>query len=489
MHKLEIKNKQKKLHESRMLLPAAYSESLMPSLRLTHSSRFARRIGKFLLFMLICTVILMAFAPWQQSVTGSGNVVAYAPRERRQVIESPIKGRIVRWDENLVENARVTKGQFLVEIQDLDADYVERLNAQLLNTERQVFEVKNQLEFDKKALKQQEKVIESFELQLATYKKIKEQVKSAQDSFVEMAEKKVQAEQQQLSEYEVALPQLEAELNRTEELHREGNIALQKLQEIQRKFNEAKAKVKKAEAYVAAAKAELEGKQSERNSKVEKAQVDIDYAESNLGKAQSEASKLESTIAKTSQLVQKTEKELLDMKVKLARQKNQVVTAPIDGIVVQITPNIGSGILKEGAPLCTIVPETDEKAVQLWLNGNDVPLVKPGRHVRLQFEGWPAVQFSGWPSIAVGTFGGEVVSIDATDDGMGKFRVLVRPDVTDEEWPEDRYLRQGVRTNGWVLLEKVPLWFEVWRQLNSFPPVVPKEESKDGKSKPPKLPK
>lgn len=96
---------------------------------------------------------------------------------------------------------------------------------------------------------------------------------------------------------------------------------------------------------------------------------------------------------------------------------------------------------------------------------------------------------SGWPSIAVGTFGGEIVSIDASDNGMGKFRVIIRPDKQDQEWPEDRYLRQGVRTNGWVLLDTVPLWFEVWRQLNGFPPVVSKEEPKQKKSKPPKLPK
>ena len=179
------------------------------------------------------------------------------------------------------------------------------------------------------------------------------------------------------------------------------------------------------------------------------------------------------------------------MQVKLARQRNQIVTAPMDGFVVQITPHMGGGIVKEGDALCTIVPETQERAVQLWLNGNDIPLVEPGRHVRLQFEGWPAIQFAGWPSIAVGTFGGKIVSVDATDDGTGKFRVLIRPDASDQPWPEDRYLRQGVRANGWVLLNRVPLWFEVWRRLNGFPPVVSQGDpsSKGDKAKPPKVPK
>jgi len=114
-----------------------------------------------------------------------------------------------------------------------------------------------------------------------------------------------------------------------------------------------------------------------------------------------------------------------------------------------------------------------------------MPLVAPrgsdagsgvGSRVRLQFEGWPAVQFVGWPSVAVGTFGGEVMSIDAVDDGAGRFRIVIRPDPDDAPWPDTQYLRQGVRVKAWVLLRTVPLWQEVWRQLNGFPPVVaPKE--------------
>jgi hypothetical protein len=92
--------------------------------------------------------------------------------------------------------------------------------------------------------------------------------------------------------------------------------------------------------------------------------------------------------------------------------------------------------------------------------------------VRLQFEGWPAVQFVGWPSVAVGTFGGEVIAVDAADDGRGRFSIIVAPDVQDERWPGARFLRQGVRAKAWVLLRQVPLWLELWRQLNGFPPVV-----------------
>jgi hypothetical protein len=116
--------------------------------------------------------------------------------------------------------------------------------------------------------------------------------------------------------------------------------------------------------------------------------------------------------------------------------------------------------------------------------------------VRLQFEGWPAVQFVGWPSVAVGTFGGKVNRVFPTDDGTGSFRIVVTPDENDDAWPDQRYLRQGVRANGWVLLRQVPLGYEIWRQFNGFPPTVSEDRvdskgssSKEQKPAKPNLPK
>ena len=142
-----------------------------------------------------------------------------------------------------------------------------------------------------------------------------------------------------------------------------------------------------------------------------------------------------------------------------------------------MTPPLGE-IVKAGDPLLTLVPETMDRAVEIWVDGNDAPLIREGSTVRLQFEGWPAVQFVGWPSVAVGTFGGRVALIDATDDGQGKFRLLVVPDPAEPAWPDVRFLRQGVRAKGWVLMNRVSLGYEVWRQLNGFPPVVASEEPK-----------
>ncbi|NJK88354.1 MAG: HlyD family secretion protein [Myxococcales bacterium] len=138
--------------------------------------------------------------------------------------------------------------------------------------------------------------------------------------------------------------------------------------------------------------------------------------------------------------------------------------------------------MKVGDPLGIIVPDTQRRAVELIVDGNDAAWVEPGREVRLQFEGWPAVQFAGWPGASVGTFPGKVTFIDATDDGKGNFRLVVEPKPEDTPWPDEDRLRQGVRANGWVLLETVTLGFEAWRRLNGFPP-----ESEARKV--PKLPK
>lgn len=159
---------------------------------------------------------------------------------------------------------------------------------------------------------------------------------------------------------------------------------------------------------------------------------------------------------------------LAKAEVKLSRQQTQLITAPQDGTILRVLHGSGSVIVKEGDVLAVFVPDTFTPAVQLYVNGNDLPLITPGREVRLQFEGWPAVQFSGWPSMAIGTFGGVVSIVDPSVSKIGKFRVIITPK-KGESWPSNSYLRQGTRAYGWVLLNTVSLGYELWRQFNGFP--------------------
>jgi multidrug efflux pump subunit AcrA (membrane-fusion protein) len=151
-----------------------------------------------------------------------------------------------------------------------------------------------------------------------------------------------------------------------------------------------------------------------------------------------------------------------------SRQSNQTIRAPMDGYIARLKATGTSALISEGEVLAEFVPSGEDLAAEAYISGMDLPLVRQGSKVRLQFDGWPSVQFSGWPSVAVGTFGGKVAIIDPSVGADGRFRVIIVPH--KDKWPPPRFIRQGTRLNAWVLLNRVPLGFELWRQFNGFPP-------------------
>ncbi|MEM7780927.1 MAG: HlyD family efflux transporter periplasmic adaptor subunit [Pseudomonadota bacterium] len=158
----------------------------------------------------------------------------------------------------------------------------------------------------------------------------------------------------------------------------------------------------------------------------------------------------------------------------LSRQSEQTVLAPRDGFIQSLNAGDSATIVNAGDVLATFVPEASARVVEIFVDGRDVSLIQDGDDARLQFEGWPAVQFSGWPSVAIGTFEGYVVAVDPSAQPDGRFRVLIAEHPSAQHpWPEERYVRFGANARGWVLLETVPVGFEVWRQLNNFPPQLP----------------
>ncbi len=473
----------------RMLGPSAYNEALLPSLRLARSSRFARRIGKVLLVSLGIGFALVAVAPWQQSVTGKGNVLAFDPTDRPQTIEAPAKGRIDRWGPKVEPNAHVNKGDLIAEIQDIDPNFIVQLRLQVRTAKEKVDALKALRAASMLNKEAKESVRISQEARLKTYQSAKDQILASADAAIAGAENKIDAEKRQLEEFEAAMVQIEADYKRQERLFEAMAVSQVKYQQAERKYLEGQAKVKKAQAYVESARNYLEEKKADRNAKEQKADGEIAYAQTEVDKAIGEIRKAESEVQKATSELSEAQNKLSETEVKLARQQGQSVYAPVDGFLTSITSNQGGIMVKVGDPLCVIVPDTGDRAVEIILKGNDAPLVSPGRHVRLQFEGWPAVQFAGWPSVAVGTFGGKVVSVNATDNGKGQFVAYVRPDDERHGWPNERFLRQGVRANAWVLLEQVPLWYEIWRNMNGFPPVVPAIGDGTEKPKMPKLPK
>lgn len=166
--------------------------------------------------------------------------------------------------------------------------------------------------------------------------------------------------------------------------------------------------------------------------------------------------------------------ELQRTQVNVSRQSVQTVTAPRDGVILRVNAGDAATFVSAGAVVATFVPDNIERAVELYIDGRDVAIVRQGAKVRLQFEGWPAVQFSGWPSRAIGMFGGTVTAVDASAHSSGLFRILVVEDPEDPNpWPDQSYVRFGSKARGWVLLSEVTVGYEVWRQLNNFPPNFP----------------
>jgi RND family efflux transporter MFP subunit len=163
--------------------------------------------------------------------------------------------------------------------------------------------------------------------------------------------------------------------------------------------------------------------------------------------------------------------ELTRTEVNISRQSMQIVRAPRDGVILRVTAGDAATFINAGDIVATFVPDNAERAVELFVDGRDIALIRPGAKVRLQFEGWPVVQFSGWPSVAIGTFGGVVTAVDPSASAAGRFRVLVSEDTSDpHRWPDEDYVRFGSNARGWILLETVPIGYELWRQLNNFPP-------------------
>lgn len=467
--------------------PFRFHKSAAPDLYLTSVSRLARKTAKALLVVLVLAIAALVFLPWQQTLVSQGTVINYAPNSRPQTMVAPIKGRIINWNPAIVENSKIQAGTVICEIQDLDSDFMSRLEEQVRFSERSILVLTEQASAARRNLTANEESKKALERQLNVYKSVIEDIESGAEALVLMAKQKISAEENKVVELEATKALAQADFDRQKILYEEKIISFAKFQDYEAKLKEVSAKLEVAKANVRAANEELESKIRDKGTKVQKAQGEIEYAESSLNKAQADVEKAKGEISKIESELAKANQDLLDKQSKLARQQNQKIISPMDGQIVDINPILGGQILKEGDDICSIVPSGADRAAELWLNGRDTPLVQPGMDVRLQFEGWPAIQFTGWPSVAKGTFGGTVISVDAATDANGKTRILVSP-TTEEPWPENTNLLPGSRVNGWVLANRVPLWFEIWRNLNGFPPSYDgSDKAKDSKKE--KIPK
>lgn len=414
-------------------------------LQASASGRALRLAGRLIALAFVVFVLALAVTPWQQSVTGTGRVIAYAPLERQQSIEAPIAGRVVEW--HVEEGEHVEEGQLLAVISDNDPDLVDRLERARSSTETRLLTAKDGVNV---VLQQ---IIALEAAQTAAL--------SAAASRIDMGLDRLAAAEQARDAAVAGKRAADLNLERQRSLAEAGLTSTRNLELAELAAETAAADLERARATMRAADGEIRALRAERRRLEADTAADIEKARSSLQSVKGDVGKYEADLA--------------DREVEVARQHRMRITAPRSGAVLRLLAKQGGEFVAAGDPIVILVPETDARAVEIWVDGNDVPLVAPGRLVRLQFEGWPAVQFVGWPSVAVGTFAGEVAFVDATDDGYGRFRVVVIPtggDAEDELWPDGRFLRQGVQANAWILLDNVRLGFELWRQWNGLPPAI-----------------
>lgn len=421
----------------------------LPALSACQTPRLALSLARAVTLVLISLPFVLLFVPWQQNVTAKGRVIAYAPLERRQPVQAPVYGRVTEW---LVrEGSRVKKGEKLLQISDNDPSIMQRLGEQVVALRAKI---------DASRAK-----AESYTEQMQAYRRAETLALQSYDWKIKMLEEKITAQENEVAAKLAGFKTAEINIERQKALFKDGLVSKREFELAELKFEQTRTGLDQSKAKLRALEREREGTRAERG----KTKADFD-AKVNSSKASADAARSD---------LAEAEGKMSELSIKRARQSNMEVVAPMEGTVLRLEAALGD-FVKVGETLLVIVPDTESLAVELFVDGNDQPLVTEGRHVRLQFEGWPAVQFSGWPSVAIGTFEGVVRLVDRTDDGKGKFRILVRPPdlpegatpSPDQIWPESQYLRQGVRAKGWLLLNQVTLGYELWRRLNGFPPVV-----------------
>lgn len=422
------------------------TKTSLPVFQLVHSPKSVRSLAYLVLISFATLFVLLLILPWQQTSSGEGRVVAYAPLDRQQTIESPINGRITKW--HVVEGSQVKKGDPILDISDNDPDFLERLRQERTAVLQRI-----------EAAKQRE---ESIRYRITALRESQNNAVSAAESRKLMAKDRVNAALQAVDAAEASYKTAKLNLERQRQLLEKGLTSVRNFELSELDYANSRTGLDRARTAYQAALKEEKAFGSDQSRTGTDANAGIGEAKAQLALAQTE--------------VARGMEELPRIDARLSRQSNQELFAPRDGTIMRILANPDVQQVKEGDVIAVLIPDTKDRAVELFVSGNDIPLLSEGRLVRLQFQGWPVLQIDGWPEFAVGTFGGKVSLVDVTDNGSGYFRVLVVPDTSDDPWPSTRYLRQGVRAKGWIFLNRVSLGYELWRRFNDFPQMIPKDE-------------
>ena len=375
-------------------------------------------------------VVAALFLPWTQNITEYGVVTVREPNSRPQLVTAVVSGRIAEW--RVREGDTVRKGDTLVYLGEVKEDY---MDPQLL------VRLKSELEAKQKAYSSYMAKADALEDQWVALRR-------AGGFDVRATTLKAISDSAEASAQRISLTLAERQMARADTLARIGVKSLYEWEQRQDKFQETKSKSISATNNVGRAQADIEWKRSSYREKEAKLVSDRAAALADAASAQGEVQKLESKLS--------------SLRI---RVDNRYLLAPADGMVSRIfVPGLGQTV-KEAEPLVEVVPSAGSRAVEMQVPPQDIALVHVGLTAQVAFDGWPSLPLPGWPAGSTGVFTSKVVAVSPTPAADGKFRILLVP---TEPWPDE--LALGTGTYGVLLLKNVPLWYEIWRQFNGFPP-------------------
>lgn len=406
-------------------------------------------------------LIIFLLLPWTQNIQAPGLITTRSPEQRPQELNSIIDGRIEHWF--VKEGDLVEKGDTILKISEVEEYY---LDPELLKrTEEQILAKEGTVDFYRnKVTAIQNQLSATYQVRELTLQQLKNKIKQATLNVV--------TDSMALKAAETELKIAQDQYKRQEELYKQGLKSLTELEQRKQQLQNAEAKITTAANKFANTKNDL------LIAKIELNQTDNEYSEK-MAKAESDKFAALSEITNGESDVAKLKNQFSNYSI---RNAFYYVLAPQDG---QITKTISAGIgeiVKAGEMIVKIVPQKFQYAVEMYVRPMDLPLMNIGQKVRFQFDGWPAIVFSGWPVASYGTYGGVVVAIDNSVSENGKFRILVVEDSKDHKWPDA--LKVGGGAKGMALLKDVTIIYELWRNINGFPPDFYK--STDSKEQPSK---
>ena len=416
------------------------------SMKLAEGKKSKKAIKRILIGVFIATLIIM-FLPWTQNIQSKGKVTTLKPDQRPQTIHSVIAGRIEKWF--VQEGDYVSKGDTILFISEIKDEY---FDPNLLGR------TEEQLEAKEKSVQAYMEKVRALDNQIDALSQTSQLKLEQTENKLRQAKLKVTSDS---IAYEAARINNQIALeqkNRMEKMYDDGLKSLTELENRRLTYQKANASMIAAENKLLTSRNEV------INAQVEITSIQAQYRDY-LAKTESEKQATLSSMYDAEATVTKLQNQYMNYSV---RSGMYYITAPQDGYITKaLQTGIGEN-LKEGEDIVSIMPAKYELAVEMYVKPIDLPLVRKGQHVRIQFDGWPAIVFSGWPNVSYGTYGGSVFAIDNFISQNGMYRVLVSPDPNDHPWPDA--LRVGSGTRTMLMLEDVPVWYELWRKINGFPP-------------------